>query len=164
MNMENTNSQGMSEFDNYASDSHDIVEYAKELYHNQGLSWKQVKYALRENGFDERQVDEIVDNLKEEHNLIESNAEKDDLLKKKEEEIFGTKGSKSPMQRADNKILIGLILSVIGAILWLIGVLGGGGKLLIRYGSIGVSFGIFYVIIGYRHRSLITKKNNSLNE
>lgn len=156
----NTNLKEMTECN--SDNSIDMVEYAKDLYHNVGLNWKQIEHALKEMGI--RDASNIIRKLKEEQDETEATEQMEYERQKEEEEVFGTSKSKSPMQRADNKIIIGLLLVTIGLILYLIGIFGNDLKLFIRYGSIGICFGGAYIMVGCRHRSLITKRNNSIDK
>lgn len=139
----------------------ELIEYAKDLYLNQGLSWKQIKFALKENGIGEIQATELINDLRDEYQQLEEK-EKIDRQSEEEEEIFNSSGAYTPMQRADNKIIIGIISAIIGTILFIVGVFSEGSSFLRRWGIFGVLLGVSFVVTGLRHRQIITKRNNSL--
>ena len=124
------------------------------LYAEQGLSWSQVKYHLtEEDGIDEITARQIVDDLKQKVEYIENEEEEQRLIRNQErelQEIIKNEEGNTAFQRADKKIMLGVVLVGVG-----IGVAILCPELQTRVKVVVILGGISLIATGLRHRDII---------
>ena len=132
------------------------------LFSEQGLSWSQVKYHLtEEDGIDEITARQIIDSLKQKAECIEIKEEEERQLKKQERElqkIIKNEEGNTAVQRADKKIMIGIIIIGVAIALLLLCP-----ALHMRIKLIMFFIGISLIVTGLRHRDIIYEHQNKKN-
>lgn len=132
------------------------------LFTEQGLSWSQVKYHLtEEDGIDEITARQIIDSLKQKEENIEIKEEEERLFKKQErelQEILKNEEGNTAFQRADKKIMLGIIIIGVAVGLFLLCP-----NLHMRIKLIMIIVGISLIATGLRHRDIIYEHQNKKN-
>lgn len=132
------------------------------LFSEQGLSWSQVKYHLtEEDGIDEITARQIIDSLKQKAENLEIKEEEERQLKKQERElheIIKNEEGNTAVQRADKKIMLGIIIIGVAVALLLLCP-----DLHMRIKLIMFFAGISLIVTGLRHRDIIYEHQNKEN-
>lgn len=144
-------------------ETNDIVNYAKELYYGQELSWSQVKYALVESGVSELEARDLISKMQEDEEEEMELEKYQELVEEarieREQEIFVQENMDNPeiadfaLEKANNKINYGILWLLGGVILTL--VLQG---MVIFYGA--VIYGVISIFRGINEKSVIKNRRS----
>ena len=139
-----------------------IEAIAWDLYHVQGLNWKQIHHHLtKEEGVSELEARELIERLQ----CIETDTLKHEeelsLIREQEEElheILREDKDQSPLERAQRKISIGIGLIIIGIIMLIVILMAIPGRF-IRYAIVLIFIGGGLISQGIYHKKVIFERN-----